>query len=395
MFITRLWNYFYGYAIITVKGINTERFINLSVTNGIYLWDIEKLDYITIRARINAKDFFKLRKIVKKTGTKVRIQKKCGMPFRIKTIKKRRLLVFGLGALLIFLYILSLFIWMIEIDGNTTVADNVILERLDYNGLKVGILKKKIDKRHIENEMLIAMPELTWIGIEIKGTKAYVAISERIEEPNYINIDEPCDIIAIKNAVIEKILVLNGDGVVNDGDTVEKGQILVSGILERENIDTRYTHSMAKVLAKAWYEDVEEIHFKQIEFKTTGRDKRTYAIELLGKKLHKNKAIHFKDFNKNINEKYIFKFGDYVFPIKYITTVYSELIPIEKSLTLQEAKDRCLERLNIKIKLQYPEDAVITNKKVDYFLSNKSVIGKIYVETIEDIAEKRLIDILF
>lgn len=395
MFITHLWNYFYGYAIITVKGIKTEQFINLAVINGIYLWDIEKLDYMTIRARINVKDFFRLRQIVKKTGTKVRIQNKCGMPFRIKTIKKRKLLVFGLGALLLFLYILSLFIWMIEIDGHKTLANNVILEKLDYYGLKVGILKKQIDKRHIENEILIAMPELAWVGIEIKGTKAYVTVSEKIEEPEYINIDEPCDIIAIKNAVIEKIFVLNGDGVVNDGDTVEKGQILVSGIIERENVDIRYTHAMAKVLAKAWYEDVEEIYLKQIEFKSSGCVKRTYGIELLGKKFHKNKAIPFKDFNKSINEKYIFEFGDYIFPIKYITIIYSELIPVEKSLTLQEAKERCRERLNAKIRLRYPENAVTMNKKLDYFFNKESVIGKMYVETIEDIAEKKQIDILY
>ena len=131
--------------------------------------------------------------------------------------------------------------------------------------------------------MLINMPELTWIGIEIKGTNAYITVSEKVAEPKYINIDEPCDIIAVKNAVIDKIFVLNGDGVAKDGDTVKKGQLLVTGIIERNNLDTRYVHAMAKVLAKTWYEDVEEISFKQIKYKNSGRITKVYSIELLGK----------------------------------------------------------------------------------------------------------------
>lgn len=395
MFIVRLWNYFCGYAIITVKGLKLERFINLAVINGIYLWDIEKLDHTTVRTKISIEDFFRLRQIVKKTDSRVSIQEKCGMPFKIKTIKKRKLFLFGLGALFIFLYILSSFIWMIEVHGQKTISENVILENLRDNGLQVGIMKRKVDKRSIENKMLINMPELTWIGIEIKGTKAYITVSEKVAEPKYINIDEPCDIIAVKNAVIDKIFVLNGDGVAKDGDTVKKGQLLVTGIIERNNLDTRYVHAMAKVLAKTWYEDVEEISFKQIKYKNSGRITKVYSIELLGKKLQRNKIIPYKDFNKSIIENYIFSFGNYVFPIKFVTIVYSELIPIEKNLTIQEAKNRCSERLNEKIKLQYPKDAVVLDKRIEYFLKKESIIGKIFIEVIEDIATKRKIDILY
>lgn len=392
MFIVRLWNYFCGYAIIIVKGLKIERFINLAVISGIYLWDIEKLDYTTIKAKINIKDFSKLRQVVKKTDSRVKIKEKCGMPFKVKTIKKRKWFFLGLGALLIFLYILSSYVWMIEILGVKSVSEAVILENLSICGLKIGMNKSKIDKRNVENKMLITMPELTWIGIEIKGTKAYVTVSEKVPEPKPINKNEPCDIIASKNGVIDKILVLNGDGVVKDGDTVLKGQLLVTGIIKRHGMDIRYVHSMAKVHARTWYEDVEEISFKQIEYKSTGRTIKIYGLEMPRRKFQKYRSIPYEDFNKSIDEYFIFSFGSYVFPLKLVITSYSELKPIEKYYSVEEAKDRCFERLNEKIKLQLPEEASIIDKRIEYFINKESVIGKIYVEVMEDIGIKQKIN---
>lgn len=392
MFILRLWNYFCGYAIIIVKGIKIERFINLAVVNNIYLWDIENIDYTTIKAKINIRDFFKLRSIVRKTDSNIQIIEKCGMPFKIKTVKRRKWFFFGLGALLIFIYILSSYIWMIEIHGLEKIDEQTVLENLSYAGLRVGIKKSKVEKRDIENRMLIRMPELTWMGIEIKGTKAFVTVVEKKPEPQLINRDEPCDIVASKNGIIEKILVLNGDGVVKDGDTVKKGQLLVSGTIIREGLPERYVHSMAEVNARTWYEDVEEIPFEQIEYKKTGRTFTTYSMEIIKKKIERAKKVPFEDYNKNSKDIYILSFGSYVFPIKLTVTKYEELVPLTKIINEEEAKTICEERLNTKIKLQLPENAVILNSRIEYFTNEKSLIGKIYVEVLENIGVKVKID---
>lgn len=392
MFILRLWNYFCGYAIIIVKGIRIERFINLAVVNGIYLWDIEKIDYTTIKAKINIRDFFRLRSIVRKTDSNIQIIEKCGMPFKIKMVKRRKWFFFGLGALLVFIYILSSYIWMIEIVGLEKLDEQAVIDNLSLEGLKVGVKKSKIDKREIENRMLIRMPDLTWMGLQIKGTKAFIKVVEKKPEPQLIDRDEPCDIIASKNGVIDKILVLNGDGMVKDGDTVKKGQLLVSGTIIRDNLPERYVHSMAEIHARTWYEDVEEIPFQQIEYKKTGRTFTTYSMEIIKKKLEGNKKVPFEDYNKSNKDIYLFNFGSYVFPIKLTITKYEELVPLTKIIDEEKAKAICKERLNARIKLQIPEDAVILNNRIEYFTNDKSLIGKIYVEVMEDIGVKARID---
>lgn len=388
MFILRIWNYFCGYAIIIVKGIKIERFINLAVINGIYLWDIQKIDYTTIKAKINLKDFSKLRSIVRKTDSNIKVMEKCGVPFKMKAMKKRKWFFFGLGALFIFLYIMSSYVWMIEINGLKHVDEQAIIDNLNAEGLRIGVRKKNIDKREIENQMLIKVPDLTWIGLEIKGTKAFVTVVEKRPEPQLISREDPCNIIASKNGVIEKILILNGDGMVKDGDTVKKGQVLVSGAIIRDNLADRYVHSMAEVHARTWYEDVEEIPYEQIEYKKTGKTFNTYAIEIIKKKFEKNKKVLFEDYNKSSKEIYILSFGSYIFPVKLIVTNYEELKPVTKILNENDAKTQCEKRLNVRINLQIPKEAVILDKKIDYFINDKSIIGKIYVEVLENIGVK-------
>ena len=59
---------------------------------------------------------------------------------------------------------------------------------------------------------------------------------------------------------------------------------------------------------------------------------------------------------------------------------------------VNEAKARCAERLNSRIRLQIPEEAVILNKNINYYIDKKSVKAKISVEVLEDIGVKQKID---
>lgn len=391
MFIVRIWNYLRGYAIIIVKGLKIERFINLAVVNNIYIWDIEKLDYTTVKAKIGLDNFSRLRDIVKRTDSSVSILEKRGLPFFIKGVKRRKLFYLALFSLCILIYVLSSFIWMIEIVGTKQIEQAKIIKYLYEEGLKEGVYKGKINKRAIENRILIKMPELSWIGIQLKGTKAVVEVVEKREEPPIISRSDACDIIAAKAGVIHKLLVLNGDGLVKDGDTVRAGQVLVTGKIMRENLEVRYVHSMAQVSARTWYEDVEEIPLRQVEYELTGESERQYKLKILNKEFSKKRASKFKEFNEYVSERNLLSFGDYVFPVKLIEYKFTELNPVLKMLTVDEAKARCAERLNARIKLQIPEDAVILNKKIEYFVEKKTVKAKIAVEILEDIGIKQKI----
>ena len=210
--------------------------------------------------------------------------------------------------------------------------------------------------------------------------------------PPLISHTDACDIVAAKDGVITKLLVLSGDPLVKDGDSVRRGQKLVTGTILRENLEPRQIHSLAQISARTWYEDAEEIPLQQIEYKSTGRIDRNYKLKLLNREFSRKRRVSFKDFNEFINERNLISFGDYVFPVKLIEYRFEELVPTLKTIMVSEAKERCAERLNAKIKLQIPEGAVILNKNIDYYVDKKSVKAKINVEVLEDIGVKQKIN---
>lgn len=392
MFIIRIWNYFRGYAIIIVKGLKIERFINLAVVNNIYIWDIEKLDYTTVKARIGLENFGRLRDIVRKTDSSVSILDKRGFPFIIRSVKRRKLFYAGLLSLFVFIYIMSSFVWMIEIVGAKTVDIEALRKCLYEQGLKEGSFKGKLDKRHIENQVLINIPELSWVGIQIKGTKAVIEVVEKREIPPLISRTDACDIVAAKDGIITKLLVLSGDPLVMDGASVRRGQKLVSGTIIRAGLEPRYIHSLAQISARSWYEEAEEIPLQQIEYRPTGKVSLHYKLKLMNKEFSRKKSVSFKEFNEFVKERNLVSFGDYVFPIKLIEYRFEELVAELKMITVEEAKARCAERLNARIKLMIPEGAVVLNKKIDYYVEKKAVKAKINIEVLEDIGVKQKIN---
>jgi similar to stage IV sporulation protein len=381
-----------GYAIIIVEGLKIERFINMAISNGIYIWDIKKQSYTSISAKIGLENFGKMREIVRKTDSTIEIKDKRGFPFLWKNLKRHKFFTASVLILIVLLYVMCSHIWMIEVTGAKNIDPKVIIEMANKEGLKEGILKSKINKHSIENRMLINISQLSWVGIQIRGTKATIEIVEKREEPELISKTDACDIVAAKSGVINKILVLNGDGAVKDGATVKKGQVLVTGTIIRENSEPRLVHSLAQVTARTWYEDAEEMHLEQIEFKDTGRKTTYYKLKILDKELGLKKPIPYDEYNELIEEKNIISFGDYIFPVKLISNKYQELVKVPKTLTVEQAKKRCEDRLNERLKLQLSENAVVLDKKIDYYVEKKSVKAKISVEILEEIGVKKRIN---
>lgn len=391
MIIIRLWNFLRGYAIIIVEGLKIERFINMAISNGIYIWDIKKLSYTSISAKIGLQNFRKMREIVRRTDSSIRIEEKRGLPFILKNMKKRKLFTISVALFILLIYIMCAHVWMIEVTGTKKVDPQAIIAIVNKEGLKEGVLKSKVDKHAIENRVLIKTPQLTWIGIQIRGTKAIVEVVERRDEPEILSKTDACDIVAGKSGVIEKLLVLNGDGLVKDGTTVKKGQLLVTGTITRENTETRYVHSLAQVTARTWYEDAEEMDLQQIEFKETGRNATYYTLKILDKEFSLKKPIPYSEYKELREERNIISFGDYVFPVKLISNRYNELVKVPKTLTVEQAKKRCEQRLSERLKLQLSENAVILDKKISYYVEKKSVKAKISVEILEEIGVKKRI----
>jgi len=362
-------NYLRGYLVIEVQGPFLERFINMAIKRNIYLWDIKKVGNSRMILKISTKGFKNLKGISRKAHVKIKILKKEGLPLILYRYRKRKaffVCVFVIALLILFL---SRFIWAIEVSGNERVSVEHIKEVLSSCGLKVGVVKYSIDQNKLKNEVLIQLDELSWLWVDIKGTTAYVKVKERDEAPPVLSEDEPCNIVSTKDGIIQNMIVRSGQSLVKVGDTVTRGQLLVSGIVQSQNQEVgeiRRVHADAEIYARTWYEKVVDLEFIEEKRIRTGQSKKRYGIKFLDKKLNlgSKNSFFYENYDK-IEEEFQLRLSKNLrLPLSIIKEELFEVEIERRLLSEEEVYNRAANEFMQELK-EKNADITIISIKVD------------------------------
>jgi len=391
MLLLRLWNYICGYVIIKVEGHFLEKFINICIRRHFFLWDIKKLGSEEMTLRISIRNFKKLRPIAKKTHCRVSIITKRGLPFVIQKYKSRKAFAAGAAVFVAIIYILTSFVWAVEVSGNEKVDTELILERLAVYGVKPGVLKYRIDTEKVANSMMMDVAELSWIGVELRGTKIKVEVAERSEPPELVPKDMPCDIVAAKDGVIDSIIAKIGDRVVKEGDTVKKGQVLISGTVKlgREglNSSTRQVHAIGSVMARTWYEANCEVKTTLIEKERTGKKTDNYTLVLFNKEFRLfPRKVTYQNYDREMIKKQLSIGDNFVFPFQITIDRFYENSIIEREISLDEAKRIASYKAYNEAIKNIPEEAKLENTYISFIeKEDGTFVANVIIECIEEI----------
>ena len=296
-----------------VTGEETLRFVNLCRNNGIELRHLVRREN-AIQMEIDAENFKKLRPLVRKTHVKIHILNRHGPAFFFYRHKRRWWFLLGMTVFAGMIYILSLFVWQIDIDGNRKYTDALILQALAQMDVKTGCRKSEIDLPEIEEELRIMYNEITWVSASIAGTKLQIELREgdlkisgssgggqtgnvkRVENrennPKTQNgeseTDLPANLVSDEDAIITNLVVRRGTVAVRYGDEVKKGDVLIEGKVYIYNEDETlkkvdYLTAEGDVFGK--YQELYEKHYqRKHEVRSyTGKNYRELGVAIVGK----------------------------------------------------------------------------------------------------------------
>ncbi len=386
MLVLRIWNYIRGYVIILVEGFFPEKFINVCINRGIFLWDINRQNSRSVTLKVGVRAFKKLRPAARKTRCRLSVRAKKGLPFLLRKYRKRK--TFAVGCLIFvgMVYLLSSFIWTVEVYGNEKVPTQEIVESLSESGLKAGVWKPVINTETITNRMMISMQELAWISIDISGTRAIVEVAERVKQPRIIEKDVPCNIVAAKDGIVDSIYVKEGTPIVDEGSTVKKGDLLVAGMVESKYGVVRYVHAMADITARTWYEESAAALFSRTKIIDTGNTKNKYSVKLFNKVIGLGDTKPpFANFNIEQDIRYLSLGWDVRFPFGLVTHKYTEKKHVKEKISSGKAKEEAANTAWEKLKQRIPQKARVTDKKIYIEPLKDGVKARILVECIEEI----------
>ena len=283
----------------------------------------------------------------------------------------------------------SLFLWRIEISGNDKLSDAEILRKLAECGVDYGAYWPALSSDEIRSRIVSEMPEIAWLSLNVRSSKAEIIVHERIDKPDIVNEKSPCDIIASKSGVIRKMSVLEGESAAIVGNAVAKGDVLVRGLMSSETGDERYVHSMAQVIADTWYEISAQTPL--LEERKTEKSGRNTAFSLvIGKK-----RINFFSDSRNkcdscdkINKLKYISLGDvFTLPVGYAverTTQYeTSLLPIDEDKTVGRMKESLKNELQRRI-----GDGQIVSAEYSVSKTDKVMTVTLRAQCIENIAKE-------
>ncbi len=382
MALGRLIEFFHGYVLLYLEGIHLERFVNMAINEQIHLWDLKRLSETTMRLKVSRRGFGKLRHIAYRTRTKVSLCTKHGFfQWKKKAFARKFFVISSLCGVALMIFISSL-VLDIQVIGNTTVEETVILEKLSEISLKKGVFRGNIDSDKVSTHLRSSLDNIAWVGITEEGTKVIVEIKERRPAPLIVPMEVPCHIIATKDAVIREMTVENGEPAVQIGDIVTRGQILISGIVESERAETRYLHAMGSVTGKTWHEETVTSKMYEYEREYTGNTQTKRYLHLFGRSvcLSFPEEVPYYNYDTDIRRR-IFGF------VTWETHLCREYTLHRKDLSEEAVKQQAEALLTERLYQVCEKETVLSVQVTHAYHENGELESRLIAECQEEIGE--------
>ncbi len=390
MLLLRLLHFLLGYVRFKAWGDFPERLLNLCAGRGIPVWGIVRRKGC-IQGMMYVKDYKKMRKIRAKSGARLRILEKRGLPFILRRYKNRAGLLVGLLLFFLILRVMSGYIWTVDIVGNERVPDSEILAALEKVGIEEGTRIASIDPANVRQRLILEVPDLSWAAVNIEGTKATVDVRETREVPDKIDESVPCNLKAARDGRIIGHQVTDGSLVVQVGDAVVAGDLLVSGVVEYADGASGFKHAAGKVFAETQRTITYTALFHQQETYRTGKVQRRRALKLFGLEIPLYLGSVRGSYEREV-ETCRLAFGEDTLPISVVDAAFYETA--QRSYTLDEAGALDLARRKIgELEAEQMQGAEILSKSEEVETLEEGVRLTVHYVCKENIAVEEILSI--
>ena len=278
-------------------------------------------------------------------------------------------------------------------EGNERLETEDLLSACEKMGLQPGAWKHGVDTEAVTKGLLMQFSDISWVSVGIKGTDVTIRLAETIEKAERIDRETPCDIIASADGVIVQITAERGTPLVQTGDVVKKGDVLISSELliglEGEEQHTEYTAAEGAVTARIWQKLTEELPLQYEETIYSGVEKENHSIVFSEKELDIIHPDGAGKWEKTVLEEQPLALGDFRLPLSLKKEIWKEYEILEKTRTMEETKSILEENLRKKTENLLSPYGKIEDSKITFEEYADSVRGEAEITLLERIDEKR------
>lgn len=384
--------FIFGYVSLSAERARAHEIMNLCMERGYVYRDLRfEGDRIYFNCSLGTAK--KLSDVCGARGIEIVRLRERGVPSLLGRYRRRYGFFAGLALFAAIFFLSGTVIWGIKIDGNARLSEREVLTELRRCGLSVGSRKSGLDVSAIENRVLIESDEISWISVNIIGTVAEVEIREiEVEEEREQYLAS--NIVAARDGQIELFEDVRGNIILNIGDYVRKGELIVSGLYDSQTQGIRYTDAKGRVLARTERDISVSIPLKYEKKRYTGRVFTEKYLIFFEKeiKIYTNAGNLYASCDTIDTVEYINFFSAGELPVGVRTVKHMEYVYEDAERTPEEAERLADYKLSCDLAALADDGELLRKSKV-YRVTDTAYIIDCHIQRIENIAERREIKI--
>lgn len=221
-----------GMVRVELVSADPARALDEISREGIEIWNAVPEGELKLRFWIRRNNWRKLQKLEARKTNSLKLTGRSGMYWGIKKLLARPVLVGGLALLLLFVCFVPSRICFVEVEGNVTVPRRLILEAAAESGIRFGASRREVRSEKVKNQLLSALPELQWAGVNTSGCLAVISVREHNVSQVPDHSEKVSSIVAAMDGVILSCTATRGDLRCTPGQAVAAGDVLISGFTD-------------------------------------------------------------------------------------------------------------------------------------------------------------------
>ncbi len=384
--------YLFGYALIELPIDKKSELIDLFIKSKVIFktcgTDNEKSVII-----VSGREVKYIKKLTGEAFSELKI-KYGGLPNLFLRYKSRPGILAGCVLALLTVGYFSLLVWNIDIIGNENISDAYILKKLDDYGLRVGVMRARVDIDKLTQSIMIEDGRIGWLSVNFRGTNAYVEVIEYSAPGEKSAKNEARNIIAKRDGRVLEIDVYEGVPAAEIGDSVKAGDLLIGGVSDSSDSGYKLKRADGSVIAEVMDTFRIEIPYEYTQNVYTGNTMRQKTLNFLGHeiKLFKNSGNVYDKCDIIESVRRVELFDKIKLPLEISEKTYNEYEEKSFTLTKEAAADLACSELEEKLS-KLATDSDVLQKKIDArALENSFVIDAVIYHT-ENICEARPISV--
>lgn len=379
--------YFLGEAVYVISRKDTRTVFDTLSRLDMQFTRMEKLENgFSFRIPLYRKKIFEEQ--LKREEITFEIRGITGLPSIIYRYRKRVGIPIGALIIILLIWLSGQVIWCVNVTGNSAVSDQEITELLARLGCGVGDRYENIDFDSLHNRFLIECDKIAWIAVNMNGTYANVEVRESSvfddsREDGFYNI------VATEDGQIERVASVEGKPVVEKGDTVKAGELLISGAISYKDTQNRFESAEGSVYATVKRSFEISIPAKQEIKAETGMETEKKVLTFFNFKINlfANSRNPYRFCDTITVNRQIYLFDSVKLPLQLQTITYREYTKESISLTEKEAEEMAMELYREKL-YETLGSAQLLSKEIKTGFDGEAYTVRCDLYCLADIAQK-------